>query len=463
MRLRKPDFRRHRKQSLGFEFCEESLTSHAGLELLRSFICRLGLLDSLRNIEGKVRFRGDTPFRSLVLVLLGMLLVGGRRLSHVRYMEEDPVVLRFAGLDRLPSRVTLSRFLKQFSSKNLTTLDDLNIQVVKQALNPFRRRSLTIDLDGTVITTGTQVAWAARGFNPKNRKKPSYHPLQAHIAETSQVIGHVNRPGNFHDSRGAARFIRQVSNTLRGALGHRGPETWRTDAAFFNRQILETYDRLGLSYVTKVPITPWLNMKAVIASQPKKRWSRVDRGGGVEGLFVDLEIPTWDRTERIAIYRKRVFHQTRRNFQLDLFDPNDGTWEYSAVATNTRKTLRNLYFFMNGRSAQEKTIGELKSGYGYDAVPTSHYAANTAWQKLNILSHNLMVTFQMETVAMKRPRTRKNSMAHVLESIRTIRFKWLNKAARVVCRSGTRIIRLHNNKATRFQYERLLAVLPVVA
>ena len=37
---------------------------------------------------------------------------------------------------------------------------------------------------------------------------------------------------------------------------------------------------------------------------------------------------------RVVIYRKRVQHETRKNFQLDLFDPADGHYEYSAVVTN---------------------------------------------------------------------------------------------------------------------------------
>lgn len=34
--------------------------------------------------------------------------------------------------------------------------------------------------------------------------------------------------------------------------------------------------------------------------------------------------------------RRRVSHVTAKNFQLDLFDPDDGDYEYSAVTTNKR-------------------------------------------------------------------------------------------------------------------------------
>ena len=45
----------------------------------------------------------------------------------------------------------------------------------------------------------------------------------------------------------------------------------------------------------------------------------------------------------MIIYRKRVMHATRKNYQLDLFDPDNGTWEYSAVATNLPFDTRTLW------------------------------------------------------------------------------------------------------------------------
>src|SRR2546426_9371586 len=42
----------------------------------------------------------------------------------------------------------------------------------------------------------SQVGWAFRGFNPHQRKKPSYYPLLAHLAQTGQILDLRNRPGN---------------------------------------------------------------------------------------------------------------------------------------------------------------------------------------------------------------------------------------------------------------------------
>jgi hypothetical protein len=55
---------------------------------------------------------------------------------------------------------------------------------------------------------------------------------------------------------------------------------------------------------------------------------------------------------------------------LELFNPDDGNWEYPIVATNKDLGLRALWDVANGRGAQEKVLAELKSGLTYDCIPT---------------------------------------------------------------------------------------------
>ena len=114
------------------------------------------------------------------------------------------------------------------------------------------------------------------------------------------------------------------------------------------------------------------------------------------------------------------------------------------MATNKALGLRALWAFHAGRGVQEKTIGELKSGYAFGSIPTQTYSANTAWQKLNILAHNLMTTFQLLTTA-----TKKRTGLFLLRSVTTLRFEWLNRAARWLRPGGTPTLRLVDNNATR--------------
>ena len=78
----------------------------------------------------------------------------------------------------------------------------------------------------------------------------------------------------------------------------------------------------------------------------------------------------------VMIYRKHVRHASRKNFQLDLFTPDDGPFEYYAVATNMTLALPALFAFVCGRGAQEKTIAELKGEFALHIVPTNTAVQN---------------------------------------------------------------------------------------
>ena len=161
----------------------------------------------------------------------------------------------------------------------------------------------------------------------------------------------------------------------------------------------------------------------------------------------------------MVIYRRRVQHETRKNFQLNLFSPDDGHFEYSAVTTNKALGPAALWDFMAGRGAQEKTLAELKGEFALDVVPTNHYGANSAWQQLCVLAHNLLRSFQLDTLATPKPRCRKRTYAYVLRSMRTLRFLLVVRAGRLSRIGNRQVLRLPQNPATETLYERVVHAL----
>ena len=138
-------------------------------------------------------------------------------------------------------------------------------------------------------------------------------------------------------------------------------------------------------------------------NRQRRRWQRVE--DGIDGFFSSVKVGKWKRTLNVVIFRKRVMHPTRKNYQLDLFEPDNGTWEYSALATNLPFDAKSLWRFMSGRGLHEKAIGELKTGLAFDAIPTDDYRANSVWQQFVVLAHNLLANFQIESGLIKRPPT----------------------------------------------------------
>lgn len=446
MRLSVPGLRRVVKGDLRIEFVRQELTSYSGLELLRRYLGQIDLLARLRSACAAIG--GDYGGARLALLVLALLYAGARRLEHLRYLAHDPLVARFCGLARIPTARTVANWLRQFTQTTLLPLVQLNHAVVTDAVARLRLARLTIDVDGTVVRTGPTVAWAFRGFNPHHRKDLSYYPLMAHVAQTGHILRLKNRPGNVHDSNQAVAFLREVIDGLRQRFGRRLPLEVRTDAAFFQRDVLRLLQARGCQYAIKVGYWSWLPLKQLAAA--RERWLPV--APKVTGFFHDLDIPQWHLRVRVMIYRTHVQHPSPRNFQLDLFTPDDGHYEYSAVATNLALSLPALYAFICGRGAQEKTIAELKGEFALDVVPTKHYAANSAWQQLSVLAHNLMRSFQLDTLAQPKPRSLKRTYTHLFRSMRTLRFLLIARAGRLTRIAGRNRLRLTHNPAAEELY-----------
>ncbi len=460
MRRKKSEIRCGVNGDLELEFCERGLASYAGLELMSRYLRRIRFNGSIRQHLAQILPGGDYGSNALIRVVMGMLMVGGRRLSHLAFLKGESVLQRFCELSDLPAERTMSNWLKEFRTQSVEALRRLNADLVARVVGLYlRARTLTIDVYGTVLSTGHQVAWVFRGYNPHHRKVPSYFPISAYLAESGHILRVQNRPGNVNDGKASITFLRQLFQQVQETLGNQYRLRFRMDGDFFKRPVLDLTDANRAGYAIKVPFRRCLDLQAKIRA--RKRWRRVQEG--VDGFFTRVTVSGWKREFRVAIYRKRVFHKTRKNYQLDLFDPSDGTWEYSAVASNLSLKIRHLWRFVCGRGTHEKAIGELKTGLALDTIPTKHYGADSAWQQLVILTHNLLTSFQIETGAHKRPRSPKRTTHWILNRARTSRFEIFNRAGRLVRPHGQTILRLPDNIKTKQLFTRIADNLVKVA
>jgi len=419
------------------EFASQDITAFGGLELIGRYFRLIELHRRVQAVFARYGLGGDYRAIDMILVMVVLILVGGRRLDHLNYLCEDPLVKRFCGLLRLPRERSVARWLKRFTHKSLQALVELNSQMVCEAIEKEKLGRLTLDIDGSVITTGASVCWAFRGFNPHHRKDPSYYPILAHLAQTGHILRVKNRPGNVHDSKGAVAFVRDLIEDVRMRLGRSLPLEFRMDGAFFQREIIELLERRRAGYAIKVLFFKWLGLLPLI--RERQSWQALKEGMGC--FEIALSIAAWEKTLRVVVYRKPVHHETKKNYQFDLFDPDDGYFEYSAVSTNLALSASALWDFMAGRGAQEKTFAELKGEWALDVVPTHHYGANSAWQQISILGHNLLRNFQLHTLATPKPRSRKRTYCFFLQSLKTIRFKLIHQPARLVKPQGYSVLR----------------------
>lgn len=314
-------------------FEDRALTSYAGVELFREYLRRTGFSQLIRQRLQGAGLRGDFSPAAIIRLFVVLVVVGGTRLRHVSHLVGDPVIQRFCESSVLPTARTMSRWLSQCKASVRAAMLRLNMDLIAGVVRPLNLARLTIDVDGTVVSTGFKVERAFRGYNPHRRKVPSDYPITAQLAQTGHVVRVQNRSGNVHDGKASSPFLRDVYRDVR-EIAPRSVVEFRMDGAFFRHEIIRWLESRA-EYAVKTPFYHWSGLKQIV--QERKSWNRVK--DDLDGFYTDLYLKTWDRTLRVAIYRKHVAHKTAKNFQLDLFDPSDGHWEYSAITTNKDVTL----------------------------------------------------------------------------------------------------------------------------
>jgi hypothetical protein len=175
------------KSDLPITFSDERISAHGGLELLRHYLAAIDLPGRLRALFRDTALDRDFGAVRMAMLLIGLLVIGGLRVTHLAFVGTDPILLRFAGLHLVPTDRTVVRWLKTFTPPLLERLSDLIRDLVCEQIERCRLRRLTIDLDGTVLRTGAKVDGAERGYNPHHPKDPSYYPLTAHLAQLGQM------------------------------------------------------------------------------------------------------------------------------------------------------------------------------------------------------------------------------------------------------------------------------------
>ena len=104
-------------------------------------------------------------------------------------------------------------------------------------------------------------------------------------------------------------------------------------------------------------------------------------------------------------------------------------------------------------AALTRILGELKNGFAFNAVPTLHYGANSAWQVLSILAFNLTRGFQVACGVERRGTSRKRRCLFPFQTIHTLRFRLLGRAATLVAPAGRQTLDLGDQKTVAAEFK----------
>ncbi len=447
MRYKKSALIARRNKILPVNFVRQDMTTYSGLTLIDHYFRLYRIHARIKQAFTSYGFKGDYSVSDILFVILIMLLIGAERLQHIDYFRNDPLFQRVIQLTRIPHRTKLSTALKQFTSDSLKALAELNSELVIEKLTELGLDELTIDLDGTVISTKGNPSWAFKGYNPIKRGAKSYFPLTAHVAETGHFLSIVNRPGNVHDSNRALTVIQTLRRHLSAFVIR-----FRADSAFCSPDVINYLLKNTISFAIKAPFWKLLNLKT--AAENRNRWLKIDKQWGY--FWLKNPIDSIDRDHYVIILRKQL-RDPKKPYQLKLFSPNNGVYEYSAVVTDTQRwEPQQLLLFVCGRSAQENSISELKTSFAFDHIPTNLYQANSAYQQISQMAYNLATSLQLTTgLAKKRVENKKSTRLFQAMEWKTIRFLLINRAGRIVWNNGSKVLQMTKNLKTKELYEKI--------
>jgi Transposase DDE domain group 1 len=385
--------------------------AHGGIGAIHTLARDLGLIDALdRRLH---LLKKHLPYHDSdhVLNIAYIPLCDGTCLQDIELCRNDENFLDALGARRIPDPTTAGDFCRRFEARHVYTLLDIinDTRLNAWATQPraFFDRAL-IDMDGSLVgTTGA----CKKGMDIAYDGTWGYHPLIVSLANTGEVLGLVNRPGNRPSHEGAAAEVdRALAVCLRGGFRK---ALLRGDTDFSQTAHLDRWDDdPRVQFIFGYEAAP--NLKAMAEDLPARAWRPLRRPAryevktrprlrpdkvkeaivaarGFENLRLRCEEvaefnyrPTACRkTYRMVVLRKNV---TREKGEVRLFDEvryfffitNDWVSEADAVV-----------FAANDRCDQENLLAQLHGGVRALKAPSDTLESNWAYMVMTALAWNL--------------------------------------------------------------------------
>jgi len=446
----------HKIPQIRFE--DQQITSFSGMLIFQLLFKRINFKRRLKNCFVHLKLSPIFDRHLVVLLLIIHLLLGFRRLREIDYYRDDPIVLRLMGLRKLPDVSTISRTLAQMETEGVTNVRHLSRSLVIEGLQRQQLPRLTLDFDGSVQSTKGHAEGTAVGFNKAKKGARSYYPLFCTVAQTGQFFDIYHRPGNVHDSNGAARFMLKCFKKAKSEFKSTIFES-RIDSAFFNKDILSLLGQKKVKFTASVPFERFAQLKDMI--EKRKRWRKIDK------QWSYFETPwkpkSWDSSYRFIFTRKKTKRQSKGPIQLHLFEPRDSIYDYKVVVTNKTESAKNVILFHNGRGGQETIFADAKNDASLSVIPCRRLAANQIYTLCAMMAHNLNREIQM-TASPSAARARmKRPAAWKFERLDTLRHRIIQRAGRLTRPQGELTLTMSVNRSVRKDLLHFLDVLQKAA
>ena len=267
-----------------------------------------------------------------------------------------------------------------------------------------------------------------------------------------------HRPGNVHDSNGAAQFMLDCFTQAKSELKNTIFES-RVDSAFFNQNILSILHANHVKFTASVPFERFTQLKQII--EQRKRWRKIDKQWS---YFETCWKPkSWNTTYRFIFIRKRTKKQHKGPLQLDLFEPRDFNYDYKVIVTNKTESAKTVTLFHNGRGSQEAIFGDAKTDAALNVIPSRRLGGNQIFTLCAMMAHNLSREIQMLAQPSAPRSLAKRPAVYAFQRLDTLRHRIIQRAGRLTRPQGELTLTMSANHAVRNDLVHFLDVLKKAA
>jgi hypothetical protein len=415
------------------EFSARNLTSNAGLFLLLENARKNGIIDLIDNdLVFENKSTNKIKMNHIKAMLCGNF-IGIDKLERLKLLQSDPLINEFAISIKEPE--TVSRFLRNFSYKTTQMLREINFKVFIKLLERSKLKSITIDIDSSVVNVEGHQEGTAKGYNPKKPGNPCYNIQFAFCDEIKAYLTGYVRSGDTYTANGAAGMIKEIMANLK----EEGLEiTFRMDSGYFDEDILETIESRGCKYVIKGKAYPTLVAQV---TDPSIVFVTGEEGRETTELVTALN--TWKKSRRFVI--SRVLKEEKYRAQLSFLEGEE--YDYFFFVTNTELSSEDVVNFYQNRGNCENYIKEAKYDMAVGQLLPKSFWANEAVFQLMMLTYNLFLLFKIDFMWKTEYR----------QQIKTFRLKYIFLAGKIIRTARSVVMKLSEKYPYQEIYEKGLS------
>jgi hypothetical protein len=382
-----------------------------GIGAMHVLARQVGLIDAIDHRLHLLKFHFPYHESDHVLTFPYNALCHGTCLQDLEDRRQDEVFLDALGARRIPDPTTAGDFCRRFDETSIRLLQDIVHDVrigvwAEQPADFFAQAR--IDMDGFLVETTGQ---CKQGMDIAYDGTWGYHVLVLSLANTGEVLGLVNRPGNRPSHEGAAAEVDRILPVLfRGGFLQvllRGDtkfsqsehlDRWHADPRvrfIFGYEALPNLKQLAQD----LPENAWQPLQRParyeVKTQPRQRPDQVKEAIVVQREFENIQL----RSEQVAefAYRPTACRHSyrmvvvRKNLSVEkgerlLFDR---IVYFFYITNDWESTAAEIVFGANDRCNQENLLAQLAGGVRALRAPVDNLVSNWAYMVMTALAWDL--------------------------------------------------------------------------